>query len=68
MSEKIAIYVPDDEAKLFLLFQEYYDVFRLMVEHHVFDVRNGSVTLHFDKNGNIKTVNRADILYSSRHE
>lgn len=66
--EKIAVYIPDKEAKQFLLFQEHYETFCLMLGHGVFDVRNGSVTLHMDKNGSIKAINRADVLYSSRHE
>lgn len=66
--DKIAIYIPDHEAKMFLKFQEHYDTFILMQEHGVFDVKNGSVTLHMDKFGAIKAINRSDVLYSSRHE
>lgn len=65
--EKIAVYIPDDEAQKFLLFQEYYEQFALLVDHNVFDVRNGSVVLHFDKHGQILAINRADVLYSKRH-
>lgn len=64
----IAIYIPDEEAKKFLLFQEYYDLFATMLEHGAFTVKNGSVTLHFDKQGKLKAINRADILYSSRFD
>jgi hypothetical protein len=68
MNEPIAIYVPDAEARKFLLFQEHYDTFCLLLESGVFDVRNGSVTLHMDKQGSIKAINRSDVLYSARHE
>ena len=68
MTEPIAIYVPDEEAKKFLEFQEHYDVFMLLLNSGVFDVRNGSVVLHMDKNGSIKAINRSDVLYSARHE
>lgn len=68
MSDPIAIYVPDEEAKKFLLFQEHYDEFCLLLESGVFDVRNGSVTLHMDKQGSIKAINRLDVLYSARHD
>lgn len=69
MSEitKIAVYIPDEDAQKFLLFQQYYDVFSLMVESGVFDIKNGSAALHFDKNGELLAINRADILYSKRH-
>ena len=68
MTEKIAIYIPDEEAKLFLAFQEHFETFNLLLDHGVFDVRNGSVTMHMDKNGAIKAINRSDVLYSARHE
>jgi len=68
MSEPIAIYVPDEEARKFLLFQEHYETFCLLLESGVFDVSNGSVTLHMDKQGSIKAINRSDVLYSARHE
>ena len=66
-NESISIYIPDTEAKKFLLFQQYYDTFMIMMESNVFTVYNGSVTLHFDKKGVLKTINRSDVLYSSRH-
>ena len=69
MSEitKIAVYIPDEDAEKFLLFQRYYDTFSLMVDSGVFDIKNGSATLHFDKKGELLAINRADILYSRRH-
>src|SRR3990167_2141409 len=57
-----------NEEKKFILFQEHYETFCLMLNHGVFDVRNGSITFHMDKHGAIKTINRADVLYSARHE
>jgi hypothetical protein len=68
MNEPIAIFVPDAEAKKFLAFQEHYDTFMLLLESGVFEVHNGSVTLHMDKHGSIKAINRSDVLYSARHE
>ena len=69
MSEitKIAVYIPDEDAEKFLLFQQYYATFSLLVENGVFDIRNGSAVLHFDKKGELLAINRADILYSKRH-
>jgi len=66
--DKVAIYIPDEEAKKFLLFQEYYDEFCLLLDAGVFKIRNGSAVIHFDKKGDIKTINRADILYSARFD
>lgn len=64
---KIAVYIPDAEAEKFLLFQRYFEQFSLLVENGVFEVKNGSVALHFDKNGELMAINRADVLYSKRH-
>ena len=65
--QKIAVYIPDEDAEKFLLFQRYFDTFSLMVESGVFEIKNGSAALHFDKNGDLLAINRADILYSKRH-
>jgi len=66
--EKIAVYIPDSEAQKFLLFQEYFEPFSIMIESDVFSIRNGSAILHFDSNGTLQTINRADVLYSRRHQ
>jgi hypothetical protein len=65
--EKIPIYIADAEAEKFLLFQQHYETFALLLDNGVFDVRNGSVTIHFDNKGILKAINRSDVLYSSRH-
>lgn len=64
----IAIYVPDNEAKQFLVFREHYDIFSILIEKKVFDTRNGSVALHFDNNGTLQSIQRADFMYSRRFD
>lgn len=64
---KIPIFIADEEAKKFILFQQYYEKFCLLVESGAFSVKNGSVALHFDKNGDLLTIQRADVLYSKRY-
>lgn len=63
----IAIYVADADAAKWLVFQQHYDTFDILVNSGVFNVRNGSVSLHFDREGVLKTINRADLLYSERY-
>lgn len=65
--EKIAVYIPDQEAAQFLLFQEHFEPFSIMIDAEIFAIRNGSATLHFDSNGTLQTINRSDVLYSKRH-
>lgn len=54
---KIPVFVPDEELKIYLLLKQ----------AGVFDVRNGSVTINFDKNGAVGSITRSDCLYSYRH-
>lgn len=63
----IAVYIPDAEATKWLLFQQHYEIFAILLESGVFNVRNGSVALHFDPQGVLQAVNRADFLYSKKH-
>jgi len=49
---KTAIYLNDEDAKLFLKFMEYKDIWR-----KVFDLRNGSIELHFDGQKKLRKVN-----------
>ncbi len=65
---EVAVYMPDETAKKFLIFQEYYDAFSLLVERGVFEQKNAAISLHFDQNGTLQTIQRADFLYSRKHE
>lgn len=64
---EVAVYMPDEQAQKFLLFQQYYEPFSVMIDYGVFAVRNGSVALHFDSVGVLQTIQRADYLYSRKH-
>ena len=66
--EKVAVYVADADAAKFILFQQHFEPFSVMLDCGVFDIRNGSAILHFDQNGTLQAVNRADVLYSRRHQ
>ena len=65
---KIPIYIPDAEAKQFIIFQQHYDVFTVLLDNNVFGQRNAAFTLHFDKNGILQTIQRTDFPYSRRHQ
>ncbi len=65
--EKIAIYVPNEEATQFLLFQQYYEPFNVIVNAGVFQICNGSARLNFDSKGKLSSIDRSDIIYSVRH-
>lgn len=65
---EVAVYMPDEQAKKFLLFQEYYDLFKVMIDSGVFMIRNGEAVLHFDENGTLQVVDRNDHIYHRRHQ
>lgn len=65
---EIKVFLPDADAQKWLLFQEYYDLFSLLLERGVFNQKNGAVSLHFDQNGVLQTIQRADFLYSRKHD
>lgn len=59
----ITLLLPEEEAKKWLLFQEYYETFSLLVENGAFKVKNGNVVLNFDLNGTLKSIARNDMLW-----
>lgn len=62
------IELTEHDAIRYREFMQYYDTFNLLVKKGVFDVKNGSVALHFDKNGELKIIQRADVLFDAKHE
>jgi len=64
---EVAVYMPDAEARQFLLFKKHFDVFEVLVAANVFDQKNASITLNFDNHGILQVVERKDRLYSRRH-
>jgi len=63
---KVAVFVPDEDAQKFLLFQQYYKEFTLLLESGVFGQKNATVSLDFDKDGVLKSIRRNDFLYTTR--
>lgn len=59
----VTLLLPEEEAKKWLLFQEHYSAFSLMIDQGVFGITNGSATLHFDLQGMLRSITRADILW-----
>lgn len=66
--EQVTVSISEIEAKRWALFMRYYDTFALLAEKGVLDQKNAAITLNFDKNGILQTVQREDFLYSRKHE
>lgn len=65
---EVTILLPEEEAKKWMMFQRYYDMFSLMVDRGVFEQKNCSISLHFDHNGILQTIQNSGFLYSRKHE
>lgn len=66
MNDEITIFLTTPEAIQFRSFQQFHETFALLVKQGVFDVKNGSITMHFDSKGDIQRIERKDDLYNSR--
>ena len=62
------ITLSDEDAKNFVLFMEHYDTIKILIERGVFDQKKAAITLHFDHNGVLQTLQRADFLYSRQFD
>lgn len=68
MNEPVTIFIEPIDVTRWKLFQQHYDPFITMVDAGVFQVRNGSVSLHFDALGVLQVIQRSDNLYSRKHK
>ncbi len=66
-SDQVTIFVEPIDVTKWRLFQQYYEPFTVMIDYGVFGVKNGAVSMHFDSQGVLQTIQRADVLYSKRH-
>lgn len=64
--EPITIVLTTPEAVMFRDFQRFHETFALLCSKGVFDMRAGSVTMHFDFQGNIQKIERHDSLFDAR--
>ncbi len=58
--DKTAIYLTQDEAMLFIEFQKRYAFMKLLESIGAFDLRSGSVTIHFDSLGGIGSIDKQE--------
>lgn len=64
--DEVTIMLTVPEAELFKSYNQFHSTFALMVSSGVFDVKSGSVTMHFDTNGIIQRIERKDDLFNAR--
>lgn len=70
MNETVIVQLTTPEAILFRQFQQYHDdleVFQVLREQGVFIQKNAVVNLHFDYEGKLKKITRADVMYDDKY-
>jgi len=63
MSEQTTIFLIPEQAKRFMIFQQYYEPISKMLDVGVFSQRNATLRMYFDHEGTLQTISRDDILY-----
>lgn len=66
MDELIKIELNPVECELFKQFQRYHDDFKTLVDSGLFNVRNGSVIVNFNHEGQLSTVEIHQHTYRRR--
>lgn len=56
------IFLTPEEAILFVQFQKHFALVQLLESIKAFDIKNGSVTLHFDSYGKIASIDKNEHL------
>lgn len=62
--DKTLVYLDEDQAGKFVLFQKYFVPFNLLMESKVFDQKAATIIFKINKEGVIKSIVRTDLLYS----
>ena len=60
--ELIPVYIPNEEATKFLLFQKHYELFELMEKIGALNVKYGKCVINF-KDGVVENVTKEEIVY-----
>lgn len=63
MDNQTLVYLNEDVAGKFVLFQQYFIPISLCIEKKVFEQKAATVTIHFNNTGRIVNITRGDLLY-----
>lgn len=64
-STSTLVYLDNYQATQFVLFQKYFIPFNLLCDYKVFEQKAATITIRLDKNGEIQSIIRTDLLYSN---
>jgi hypothetical protein len=61
--ELTKIELTNEEAKQFLAFRQYQDLFTTLLKNGVFNTRNGQAILNFDANGTLTQIDLNMVMF-----
>ncbi len=65
---KIMVWLTEEQAALFILFQGHFDSIGLMMQAGVFDIEGGAAILNFDGSGALKSIKKEIYTYASKKD
>jgi len=68
METEVTVFLTEEDAKKFILFQKYFKMFNFLLEKKVFEQRGANITLSIDKYGVLHRISRQDTLYDMKSE
>ncbi len=66
MNDKIPVYMSKEEAALFVLFMKHYDKIGYLIAEGVFDLKLGSATMHFGRDGQLNSLEKKEVKHPNR--
>ncbi len=60
--EQVTIFLAPIDVEAFKLFQKHYVAFKMLDSIGAFNIKAGSITLDFDKEGQIKGINKQEMF------
>lgn len=65
-NETTTLFLIPTEVQKFVLFQQYYEPFSILLNYKVFEQKNATVLIDFDHEGILKSIRRNDFMYSRK--
>jgi len=67
-NQEVIVYLTTPEAIMFKDFQCFHSTFFTLVKAGVFDTKGGSVIIHFDKDSNIRKIERHNTIFDDQRK
>lgn len=64
----IAVELSNDDAEKFKCFLKYYDKIKFLIGENALDLQRGYVTINYDNNGNISSIQKCQYIYPKKNE